>query len=260
MADISHLPVQEQFNLYVNYAVRAYKRIEQICKGFGTITQLPELKPSNVYEITAYTVQIVSIYQSQGLDPAVQFINDHLLNSEEEYALLWKRFFYMARKLEGQNESQIEVTDLILTTLPLIMSMAVWCLLGNYNLDGTNACPTVRFTKLFTYLVEDYRNFDDYNGEISKLWSHWDQKTGLAPWKHSLEESLAFARGHISERPQADHKNLESGSSIQLLGRKSLGTVPQICTTVCSIHSYADLIESFRMFACSSAMAGFSLR
>jgi hypothetical protein len=154
IADIRRLPVQQQFDLYLEVAVRGYLRIEQITQGFGDTARHPELRPCNVYEATALTAQIVSIYQSQGLLPAVQFIK-YLLESNLGYALLWQRFLQMALLLEKQRHPGIDEGMLVFNALPSIMVMGVWCLLGNYQLESTKACPTVRFENLLLHLVEN---------------------------------------------------------------------------------------------------------
>ena len=156
--DVRRLSDQQRFELHMEAAIRGYLRIEQLVRGFGDFAAHPELRPCNVYEATALTVQITSIYQSQGFIPAVQFVR-YLLDSHVGYALLWQQFFQMALLLEKQRHPGLQVSEALFAALPTIMSIGVWCLLGNYKLESTKACPTVRFEKLLRHIVKDYRDF-----------------------------------------------------------------------------------------------------
>ncbi len=190
IVDVEHLSPQEKFEAYVLHSSKAYKRIEQIVEGFALDKKHNEVKPCNVYEVTALTIQIATIYQSQGLIPSLNFM-DFLVNSNLSYAKLWSDFFNVALFLEKKNSSKSS-EETLGWKLAIMMCMAEWCLLGNYGIEGKEACPTRRFERLLEHLLDDYTFSASWEGDVDSLWAHWDKKTSVTPWRKSLETLLAF--------------------------------------------------------------------
>src|SRR5262249_35023873 len=123
--------------------------------------------------------------------PAAQFVG-YLLGSNHGYALLWQKFLQMALLLDKERHPGVDEGELVFEALPTIMGIAVWCLLGNYQLEGTKACPTVRFENLLAYLVDDYKNPHNRENGIAQIWDHWDLRIGTTPWRQALEALLDF--------------------------------------------------------------------
>jgi hypothetical protein len=184
--DARQIPVKEQFDLNIDAAVKGYMRIGQIVGGFGNSSQYPERHPCNVYEATALTVQCVSIYQTQGELPALKFI-EYLKNSNLGYARLWQQFFQLALLLGKQRPPEAQESG---QETKAIMTMGVWCLLGNYQMESTKACPTVRYENLHAHLSDDYHDPRNWNGTVAAIWDYWDDQIGSVPWRLCMQELL----------------------------------------------------------------------
>jgi hypothetical protein len=216
VTDISELPVGKQFDLLVLNSVRGYERIEQMVRGFARSKDHLEFQPYNVYEATALTIQIAAIFQSQGLPETTRFI-DFLLNSHATYARLWKHFYNLALLLEEERSGPESDSDLISQVLPSIMRMGVWCILGSYEMEGTDACPALRFEKLLAHLVQNSKNQLNWKNRVAETWDYWDLQIGTTPWRTALEALLEFnRRGSDMYRRLADSVGEHSRSFADL--------------------------------------------
>lgn len=171
--------------LFVEAAVRSYMRIGQLSEGFGDRISYPFLYPANFFEIPALCVQAQSIWESQGALSANSFL-EYLNDSNLGYATLFQKFCQLATLLgkvhpEDQKEGQF---------FKNIMKMSVWCLLGNYQLEEKNACPSIRYDRLLTHLLNDYIDFRNQANDVAQTWDYWDKQTNSVSWRVSLAEQL----------------------------------------------------------------------
>jgi hypothetical protein len=161
-------------------------------------------------------VQCASIYQSHGLHSAAEFMK-YLLDSSLGYAQLWSQFFQMALLLGKQRPPETREDGQETTA---IMMMGVWCLFGNYQLEGAQACPTVRFESLQNHLVDDYQDPRNWKGSVAEIWDYWDMRIGSIPWRHALAELLS-----------SNQRGLNVYEEVKKYWE---GSVPDVITTVFS--------------------------
>jgi hypothetical protein len=199
---IAHLPAEQQFALYVEIAARAYARIEQLTAGFGASDHAPYLSPRNVHEASALTSQIAAVFVGQGLEQSLRLI-DFLLDSQLGHALTWQKFLQVALLLEEQMSPRDDPESL-LRAVQRIQTITTWCLLGNYQLDGEQACPAVRFQLLAAGLVSDPENrkwssIVTDKDDLKRMWDYWDKRSRVSPWQKSLETLLDFSRRGVRQ-------------------------------------------------------------
>ena len=176
----------------VEAACRSYVRMEELTAGFAKESELPELTPYNLAEVLGLAAQSQSIWNGQGQEAAEVFLAavDEL---QLPYAQLWKRLWSFVINLE--EAIQVKSPGAQLPRIDQIAAIASWCLLGNYQIDGTNACPAVRFLKLARHLVSAH-SVSDIATNVARTWDNWDRGAGVTPWRKALQETLATsARG-----------------------------------------------------------------
>jgi hypothetical protein len=193
--------IDQQFQFFVRTAVMGYERIRQIVDGFSDAQAHPELRPCNVYEATALTTQLCAIYQSQGLIQALQLVN-FLFDSNLGYARLWETFMQLALLLEQHRHPGEEKARLLFAALPTVMVLSVWCLLGSFRLEGKDACPTLRFMRLASHLLDDHTDHRNRSASVADMWDYWDSETGVLPWRDSLNDLLDFNKRGLSAYAQ----------------------------------------------------------
>jgi hypothetical protein len=170
----------------LEYSCRAYLRIGDLTAGVADLPDLSDLAPYTLHEVIALAAQAQSIWLGQGVTAAQAFL-DELETLNLPYAQLWRRIQKMANTVEMRaNASGSSVT---LATFDQMVAISLWCLLGNYQIEGTSACPTARFFKLAHHLLSA-TSATDIATDVGATWSHWDLAAGVTPWRESLAAML----------------------------------------------------------------------
>ncbi len=190
---VTHLSEQEQFELFIDGAMRGYFELAVLSAGSRQYKDATGILPAMFFEVTALTTQIQSIFQGQGLIPAIQFVG-FLFDSPLPYAKLWSSFLQLALLLEKQRRPDVGEEELIFVALPTLMTLAVWCLLGSYELEELHAAPAARFGALATYLLEQHTDSQNHSEDVASLWDHWDDKTSVVGWRAASASVLEYGK------------------------------------------------------------------
>ncbi|WP_099021661.1 hypothetical protein [Mycolicibacterium palauense] len=195
VTSIGHRLTQDQFEAHTDAAVRAYLRISQLTEGFDVPAVLSHLRPPYVHEASALSAQLAAILVAQGELEFSRFAN-LLMNSTAPQARAWQTCYTLARQLSADEDS--------VSVVRRIPSITTWALFGNLEMDGAAGCPTSRLSRLMVAVdatPEDPRwrcDMDDPSS-IDRMWSHWDETTGLRPWAESLARHADVTRRSIDQ-------------------------------------------------------------
>ncbi|GIK98900.1 MAG: hypothetical protein BroJett029_31090 [Alphaproteobacteria bacterium] len=183
-----HLDDEAFLRIGIEYACRAYMRIDDLLAGapFDTDFENTGLAPYTLYEVTALAAQAQAIWSAQG-EPAFALFYNHLQTANLPYARLWRLIEAVAEDILGRADD----TDAAVVTIVQMAAISVWCLLGNYQIEGLSACPTVRFMKLAEHLGRD-ASARDVATDVGATWDRWDRATGCAPWREAVVAMLAM--------------------------------------------------------------------
>jgi hypothetical protein len=131
------------------------------------------IQPSHIFEASAILVQIQNVHYVFGVEHANLFIREILSNpSLKQYALVLKLLDILFSEKGWPNDFNAWAT------------IIHWCLFGDFEKDGWNACPAARFIKLFVYLSEV--------GSLpikENIWENltrWDEIFSFVPVEESL--------------------------------------------------------------------------
>lgn len=183
---------------YVEAAIRAYARIEQLTRGLDAA--LPEnfLRTPYVHEASALTAQLGAIWRGQGLAEFAQFTR-FLLDSQSPQARMWQLCYQLATLIDRAGHTPMAKDDNPLIPIRRIPTITMWSLFGNYQLDGAHASAAQRLHELLALVVADPSNtrwscdMDDADS-IREMWDYWDACTGFSPWKSSLTAGVSMTR------------------------------------------------------------------
>jgi hypothetical protein len=190
----------EEFIQLATATIIAYARIDQLAAGF--VSPGGDLSPRSIHEVSALTAQFAHILRIQGLGEALAFTG-MLLESPLSYAKVWRTFIDLSTHLERLVSQAADGERFVLRVAMRVQTIATWCLLGNYDLDGGRACPTVRFALLREAFSSDPGNQRwscvlDNNSDLMLMWDHWDAETGITPWRTSLAEARSMSQRGIA--------------------------------------------------------------
>jgi hypothetical protein len=180
-------PVDEQFRLYVESTAIGYAGIEQLVRGPGTASLPPRL----IHEVSALCAQTAAIERDQG-PVAMQRFVQFLLDSDLPQANAWRFFHHLGSVLAGMDPLEVEP----IRATARIQRLALWCLIGNYDLEGLHASPSARANALAEVALGDSRppRFANEAADPSATWDEWDAVTGVVPWPDSLRALVERSR------------------------------------------------------------------
>jgi hypothetical protein len=153
-------------------------------------TSAPELTPCNFFEVLALSTQLESIRLRQSAECA-QVFSAMLEESKASYAKLWRRVLALVSGPSASRHSN-HVSPSILDK---IVSVVLWCTLGNYMTDNILACPNVRFLLLENFL-KTQGSGEDIANDVVPVWRHWDEALDLPSWRDGVENAVASNKLH----------------------------------------------------------------
>lgn len=149
----------------------AYDKVRQLTRGTIRLADASELMPCNFFEVLGLAAQVQAIHRAQSPAAAARFL-EFLGDSALPYARLWRRMISLAAGLPAVAERGL---------LDRASLMALWCILGSYDADGTAACPNARFLMLEKIVAANPPGAD-----VAEAWDRWDAAAGTAPWRNGL--------------------------------------------------------------------------
>lgn len=114
---------------------KAYQRIKDFASAPLNETGIL-YQPYHLFEGSAIAVQANNVFTVFGVKHSELFLN-YLLGNKTDYTLPLRAWYALCQR-NGQ-----------LIDIALLSAAITWSLLGNYSIEGWNACPTTRFAKLF---------------------------------------------------------------------------------------------------------------
>lgn len=187
---VGHLGADKQFALFAESTAMAYARLEQLVVGFGPFAATTS--PTLVHEVSALSTQLAAIHRGQGVAQMLAFAG-FLLDSDLPHARAWQRLLPVGSMLGGP-QGTVESVGLPRVVVRM-QQLALWCLLGSYDLEGPTSCPSVRLEHLVSEVVDDpsdpgWVDASDGDRDPSAAWDYWDERAGVTPWRHALTDLL----------------------------------------------------------------------
>jgi hypothetical protein len=137
-------------------------------------------QPWQVYEASALLVQLQELWSLYGKEE-FEFFMDSLVSEENAYASMWK----LIKELWDQHGQRLDTR--------IASATIFWSLLGSYLRDGTNGCPTVRFTRLLALLKKE--GVPSSGSDLASLFRRWSARLKLSTIEDGLDEAVGvFAR------------------------------------------------------------------
>lgn len=178
---------------------QSYYRVKDLTQGMVAETSAPELTPCNFFEVLALSTQLESIRLRQSAECA-QVFSVMLEESKASYAKLWRRVLALVSGPSASRHSN-HVSPSILDK---IVSVVLWCTLGNYMTDNILACPNVRFLLLENFL-KTQGSGEDIANDVVPVWRHWDEALDLPSWRDGVENAVASNKLHGARLEKAQN-------------------------------------------------------
>jgi hypothetical protein len=147
--------------------VRAYDNIGELLRNPNTAAAVVSLQPWHVMEVSALLVQMQEIANTLGPDAAYRFV-DHLPRSGFPDAAV--RLFRALDQPWRVRELAPGAADL--------SAVVAWALMGHYEKDGWQACPTERIERLFDHLLRQGPPPPEW--PLRRKFQDWSDATGLS--------------------------------------------------------------------------------
>jgi hypothetical protein len=156
---------------------KAYNRIKDLVIGHQNSTPMP-YSPAHIFEASAIAVQIVNVFNVFGIAHADLFSNYLLSNAALQQYTFAVRVWQGLSNISGTNFD-----------INLLSAAVVWSILGNYEIDGWNACPTYRFARLFSMLRNEGLPTNDPS--VPYLFDYWSQRLRTCPIAKAINDTTA---------------------------------------------------------------------
>ncbi|MHC8334156.1 hypothetical protein [Pseudomonas sp. LB3P25] len=185
---------------FLAHSVRqSYYRVKDLTQGMMVETSAPELTPCNFFEVLALSTQLQSIRIAQSADCA-QVLWAMLEESNASYAKLWRRVLALVNGLSSPRHSNNGSPNV----LDQIVSIVLWCTLGNFMIDNIRACPNVRFLLLENFLKTRGCG-EDIANDVVPVWRRWDEALGLPSWRDGVEHAMGSNKLHGARLEQSQN-------------------------------------------------------
>lgn len=156
---------------------------DQVYKAYEAMNNLVY---TNATEDMSYSIQPFHIFEASAI--LVQAQNVYTVFGEKQFELFYQQV------LSDTNLSNYSIVLNLLDSLFIRKNWPInqkirstiisWCLFGDYESDGWDACPVNRFLKLFAHLARS--NEPPTPGNAIEVFSYWDQLFNLTPVMDSL--------------------------------------------------------------------------
>ena len=173
-------------------AIRGQARIHDLTYNPTTVSDTASFQPWQVFELSGLLVQMQEIWHYYGVKETENFTN-YLISSRTPYGAMLRVMRHMWGKMQLPFDTR------------LTSAMVSWSLLGSYERDSWKACPTERFVRLWTHLLE--RGIPRPAGRLTSLFDDWSKATELSTVDEGLHDTLStFRRAHDAVRDFAKVK------------------------------------------------------
>ncbi len=171
---------QETFDEFVLRSIFYSEKIDQFTHNPQTVHGKFSLQPWQVFELSGLLVQLQNIWHMYGADDCNIFKEHIMLANKSAYAKMLNLAFVMCEK----------------THLPLdsaASAVVIWSLLGSYDVDVWNACPSYRFIRLWDLVCKE--GFPESLDDLEKVFNNWSCKLGLSTVDNGLASTQKAFHG-----------------------------------------------------------------
>ncbi|MEA2840156.1 MAG: hypothetical protein QOF41_1486 [Methylobacteriaceae bacterium] len=153
---------------------KAYGRIKDFVSAPPNETGIV-YQPYHLFEGSAIAVQANNVFTVFGIKHSELFLN-YLLANKTAYTLPLRAWYALCQR-QGQ-----------LIDIALLSAAISWSLLGNYSVEGWEACPTTRFAKLFALFEKE--GLPRFDRPVASLFERWSEQLSSSPVAESIRDAL----------------------------------------------------------------------
>lgn len=175
------LDANEALAQLIRAALSNHEWINEFAAGAFSQREKLHFQPWQILELSALIVQMQELWTTYGEAEVNHFILSVLAAEKSPYAAMLRVVMYMEKQLG----------------LPLQVASAVasWSLFGSYTKDKWNACPTARFSALWSHLQT--RGFEGSPEDIPDLFARWSHDLKLSTVEEGVRDAQGiYARAH----------------------------------------------------------------
>lgn len=189
------LEIPDDRQALVEQTESAYEKIRDLLVNPQATSLKIPLQPYHLFEASAIIAQIQHVYSVFGTKHAELFMN--LLLSDpgtRSYALVFRLL------------SELWHTAGLPADTAKMSAAITWSILGDYSVDLWEACPTVRFNRLFDLLAKDGPPSQSENTQ--DLFEKWSAKLGVSSISESLQKQVE-ANKRVAAKLENELKDLK---------------------------------------------------
>lgn len=188
-------PSQETFDEFVRRSIFYYEKIDQFTHNPQTVHGKFSLQPWQIFELSGLIVQLQSIWHMYGLEDYNIFREHIMAANNTAYAEILNIAFVMSKRSHLSLDSAVS-------------AVAIWSLLGSYDVDAWKACPSYRFIRLWGLVRQE--GFPDTLDDLEKVFNDWSSKLGLS----TVNEGLASTQKTFHDLCISIEKYLDTSNLI----------------------------------------------
>jgi hypothetical protein len=182
------LDLSDDEELLITQTAKTYSRIKDFLINPQTVSGSVSFQPYHLLEASAFITQAQNVFSVFGLEHAQAFV-DFIVNnpSAAPYSTVFRLLYNLWD--DAGLPSDTETMNAIIT----------WCLLGDFLTEGWDACPTVRFVRLYELL----RSKDPpLRQDVTGLFDEWTRRLSCSPIKTAFERNEATTARFINHLEQ----------------------------------------------------------
>jgi hypothetical protein len=179
----SILDVTPDEDTLIKQVGKTHSTIKDFLVNPQAVSGSASFQPYHLWEASAFNTQFQNVFSVFGHEHAQAF-GDFILNhpSAEPYSIVFRLLYNLW--YEARVPFEAEVMNAIVT----------WCLLGDFLNDGWDACPTVRFARLFGLLRNEG---PPRKRDVAELFQEWTERFSYTPISTALSRNEASTRRFI---------------------------------------------------------------
>jgi hypothetical protein len=166
--------------------VEQYELLEELINNTNNFEEKIQIHTFDILELSAILIQIQSIYISFG-DEAAQLFMDNLISQ-------WNKPFikiFIALNNLLSNES-------FLLQSRMLSAIITWSLLGSIDLDGWDADPVIRLSKLLKH-IQKCIDVNISNIDLIELFEEWNDNIGATSLRHTMSDLINKNELYVSK-------------------------------------------------------------
>ena len=178
-------PDDEFFTRALMETMRNYGCIDELVRNPRTEGRGVPYQPCHILELSGIIVHIQAVANLYG-EEAVRLFQEVLSeDSGIPYLVILRGLAELCR----QANRPIDCRQM--------NEVMIWSLLGNHELDGWRACPTVRFSYLYNSWKETGLPRDQKT--VMEIFEEWSERAGMATVRSSLSRTLEHNRRLVDQ-------------------------------------------------------------